>query len=71
MTRFEYTLSLEDIDELDEVFGDALDILEGVGLGGIIAFVKKVRGEVGTLGSRGERDRRSGEEERGDDTAGE
>jgi hypothetical protein len=70
VTRFEYTLSLDEGDEADEVLGDARRFLEGVGVGGIVDFVEKARGEVGTLGSRGEREQRSGDEERGDDTAG-
>lgn len=70
MTRFEYTLSLDESDEMDEAFGDAREGLEGVGVGDIVSLLEKARGEVGTLGSRGERERRSGDEERGDDTAG-
>lgn len=70
MTRFEYTLPLEDVDDTDEALGEARMAFEGVGLGGIVYLVKMARGDVCTLGSRGERDGRSGDEERGEDTAG-
>jgi hypothetical protein len=55
---------------MDEGLGDARVRLAGVGVGGIVGLVKMARGEVGTLGSRGERDWRSGDEDRGEDTAG-
>ena len=68
-TRFENALSLGFEDDDEEEVGDARRSFEGVGLDGIVSFVE-ARGEVGILGSRGERERRRGEEERGDDMAG-
>ena len=68
--RFEYALSLDVEDDAEKVFREARLVLEGVGVGGIVGLVQKARGDVWTLGSRGERERRKGDEERGEDTAG-
>jgi hypothetical protein len=70
--RFEYALSRDEEDDADEVLGDMRGNLEGVGVGvgGIVGLLEKARGEVGTLGSRGERERRSGDEDRGEETTG-
>ena len=70
VTRFEYTLSLDEDDEADKLLGDVRGCLDGVGVGGIVGLAEKAPGEVGTLRSRGEREQRSGDEERGDDMAG-
>ena len=67
MTRFEYALSRDDEIAL---FGEPREGFEGVGVGDMMNLLKEARGEGGTLRSRGERERRSGEDERGEDTAG-
>ena len=69
MMRFEYALSLDEEEDAD-VFGEARGSFEGVEVGDMVGLLEKARGEVGTLGSRGERERRSGEDERGEDMAG-
>ena len=69
VTRFAYGLSLDVDDAAEEIFGDVWTIWEGVGEGGIIPFVEEY-GEVGTFEVRGDTDRLSGDDERGDDTAG-
>lgn len=69
MIRFEYALSRDEEEEAEEVLGEARGSLEDVGVGGMIDLLK-ARGEGGTLGSRGERERRSGDEESGEEIAG-
>lgn len=71
MTRFEYALSRDEEEEEEEdMCGDARGSLEGVG--DMMGLLEKMepRGEVATFGSRGEREWRRGEEERGEETAG-
>ncbi len=70
MTRLEYALSLGEGEEVGMVLGDARDTLDGVGVGGIFGFLEKRPGEEDTFGSLGERLQRSGDDDRGDDTAG-
>jgi hypothetical protein len=67
VTRLEYALSRDEEDP--DVFGESRGGLEGVGVRDM-ADLLEARGEGGTLGSRGERERRSGDEERGEETAG-
>ena len=67
--RFEYALSRDEEEEAEEVFGEARGCSDGVGVGDMLGLSDEARGE-GTLGSRGERDRRSGDEERGEEIAG-
>lgn len=69
IVRLEYALSLDEEDDAEKVFGEARLVLEGVGVGGIMGLVD-AQGEVRALGSRGERERRKGDEDRGEDTAG-
>ena len=69
MTRFEYALSRDNGEDADDRFGEARGGLDGVGVGDMKGLLK-ARGEVGTLGSRGERERRSGEDDRGEEIAG-
>ena len=69
MIRFEYALCCDEEEETKEVLGEARRSLEGVGVDGMMNLLE-ARGEGGTLRSRGERERRSGDEESGEDIVG-